>query len=87
MAKPKQAAALFEQLDKAIQGGEGDELAGKMKVGRPCYRLLNLGRAAVACCAAKGWQRLRWLVCDRQRTVAQLCSRGCLQMVGAGPCT
>ena len=34
MAKPKQAAALFEQLDKAIQGGEGDELAGKMKVGR-----------------------------------------------------
>ena len=32
MAKPKQSAALFDQLDKAIQGGEGDEVVGKMKV-------------------------------------------------------
>ncbi|KAK9827970.1 hypothetical protein WJX81_003031 [Elliptochloris bilobata] len=31
MAKPKQSAALFDQLDKAIQGGEGDEVVGKMK--------------------------------------------------------
>jgi hypothetical protein len=54
MAKPKQAAALFEQLDKAIQGGEGDELAGKMKVGRLCRCLPNLGWAGRAHCPAKG---------------------------------
>ena len=58
MAKPKQAAALFEQLDKAIQGGEGDELAGKMKVGRPCRCLPNLGRWGGAHGAAMGGSSL-----------------------------
>lgn len=32
MAKPKASAALFDQLDKAIKGGEGDDIVGKMKV-------------------------------------------------------
>ena len=43
MAKPKQSAALFDQLDKAIQGGEGDEVVGKMKV---CAETLILLRVA-----------------------------------------
>ena len=32
MAKEKASAALFDQLQKAIESGEGDEIVGKLKV-------------------------------------------------------
>ena len=32
MAKEKASAALFDQLQTAIEGGEGEEIVGKVKV-------------------------------------------------------
>jgi hypothetical protein len=32
MAKEKASAALFDQLQKAIESGEGDDIVGKLKV-------------------------------------------------------
>ena len=32
MGKEKASAALFDQLQAAIEGGEGDDIVGKMKV-------------------------------------------------------
>ncbi len=34
MGKEKASAALFDQLQAAIEGGEGEEIVGKMKVRR-----------------------------------------------------
>lgn len=36
MAKEKASAALFDQLQTAIEGGEGEELVGKVKVRVRC---------------------------------------------------
>lgn len=38
MGKEKASAALFDQLQAAIEGGEGDDIVGKMKVRKPCDR-------------------------------------------------
>lgn len=52
MGKEKASAALFDQLQAAIEGGEGDDIVGKMKVrlvfGRLRYK--SIGRFPAVTC-------------------------------------
>ena len=44
MAKEKASASLFDQLSKAVESGEGDEIVGKLKVGIVSLSLLCVKR-------------------------------------------
>ncbi len=52
MGKEKASAALFDQLQAAIEGGEGDDIVGKMKVRLMFCRLRykNIGGIPAVTC-------------------------------------